>query len=117
MLATTLVVAVQSSVAKESDRSTFLKRQPQPNYPRFVTGVVFVTLKVMAKQKKKRNKIYRGAGAAITQPTVTRISAVKRNKVQLWWLEKKRIAKPVAIATLVVIVVIVLVIELIRVIV
>jgi hypothetical protein len=108
---------VQSSVAKESDRSTFLKRQPQPNYPRFVTGVVFVTLKTMAKQKKKRNKVYKGAGASATQPTVTRISAVKRNKLQQWWLEKKRIAKPVGIATLVVIVIAWLLFELIRIIV
>lgn len=71
----------------------------------------------MTKQKKKRNKVYRGAGAAATQPTVTRISAVKRNKLQQWWLEKKRIVKPVAIAAAVVIVVAWLIFELIRIIV
>ena len=69
----------------------------------------------MAKQKKKRNKVYKGAGAAVTQPTVTRISAVKRNKLQQWWLEKKRIAKPVSIAALVVVVVAWLIFELVRV--
>jgi hypothetical protein len=51
----------------------------------------------MVKQKKKRNKQYKGNGAAQSQPTVTRVSAVKRNKAQLWWLERKRIVKPVAV--------------------
>jgi len=51
----------------------------------------------MAKQKKKRNKQYKGSGAAQTQPIITHVSAVKRNKAQLWWSEKKVIAKPVAI--------------------
>lgn len=52
----------------------------------------------MAKQKKKRNKQYKGVGAAQTQPIVTHVSAVKRNKAQLWWLDNKRIVKPVSIA-------------------
>lgn len=52
----------------------------------------------MAKQKKKRNKQYKGSGAAQTAPVVTHVSAVKRNKVQLWWLDHKRIVKPVSIA-------------------
>lgn len=69
------------------------------------------------KQKKKRNKVYRGVDAAVTQPTVTRISAIKRNKLQQWWLEKKRIVKPVTIAALVVIVVVWLIFELVRIIV
>jgi hypothetical protein len=68
----------------------------------------------MAKQKKKRNKVYTGADASISRPVVTRISAVKRNRIQQWWFEKKRIAKPVLIAVAVVIVVVWLVIELIR---
>jgi len=68
----------------------------------------------MAKQKKKRNKIYTGADASVTRPTITRIQAVKRNKLQQWWFDKKRIAKPVLIASGVVIVVIWLVAELIR---
>jgi hypothetical protein len=68
----------------------------------------------MAKQKKKRNKVYTGQDASISRPIVTRISAVKRNKVQQWWFEKKRIAKPVLITAGVVIVVVWLLIELVR---
>lgn len=68
----------------------------------------------MPKQKKKRNKVYRGAEAAVVRPTVTKISAVKRNKLQLWWLDKKRIAKPVLIAAAVIVVLVWLVVELIR---
>lgn len=68
----------------------------------------------MAKQKKKRNKVYTGADAAITRPTITRIEAVNRNKVSQWWFEKKRVAKPTLIAAGVVLVVIWLGYELIR---
>lgn len=49
------------------------------------------------KVKKKRNKQYRGVDAAITKPTVTRISAANRSKVGQWWFEHKKIAKPVLI--------------------
>ncbi|HSW78260.1 MAG TPA: hypothetical protein VLG36_05670 [Candidatus Chromulinivoraceae bacterium] len=69
----------------------------------------------MAKQKKKRNKVYTGKDAAISRPTVTRISAENRNKVQQWWFEKKPIAKPVLIGVAVAIIVIWLLFELIRV--
>lgn len=68
----------------------------------------------MGKQKKKRNKPYTGEGASVSQPTVTRISAVHRNPLQQWWFEKKRIAKPVLIAAIVVVVVAWLLFELIR---
>lgn len=68
----------------------------------------------MAKQKKKRNKAYTGQDASISRPIVTRISAVKRNKVQQWWFEKKRVAKPVLITAGIVIVVVWLLIELVR---
>lgn len=50
------------------------------------------------KVKKKRNKQYQGAGAAQARPEITRVTAVRRNKFQLWWLEKKPIVKPVSIA-------------------
>lgn len=70
----------------------------------------------MAKQKKKRNKIYRGADASVTKPVVTKISAANRNKPQQWWFEKKRIAKPILIASGVVIGVVWLIIEMIRII-
>lgn len=66
------------------------------------------------KQKKKRNKVYRGADAAVTRPSVTRISAVHRSKPGQWWFDHKRIARPVIIATLVVAAIVWLIIELVR---
>ncbi len=68
----------------------------------------------MAKQKKKRNKQYKGSGAAQTQPVITHVAAVKRNKLQLWWLDKKRVAKPVGIGVGIAFVVIILLVELIQ---
>ena len=68
----------------------------------------------MAKQKKKRNKVYRGADASVTKPVVTKISAANRNKPQQWWFEKKRIAKPILIAVGVVTAIIWLIYEMIR---
>lgn len=69
----------------------------------------------MSKQKKKRNKAYSGIDASISRPTVTRIEAVNRNKVQQWWFEKKRIVKPVSITGGVVVVVVWLIFELVAV--
>jgi hypothetical protein len=66
------------------------------------------------KQKKKRNKPYRGVDAAINKPILTRISAVHRNPVGQWWFDHKRIARPILIASAVILVVIWLVFELIR---
>lgn len=66
------------------------------------------------KQKKKRNKQYRGADAAMSKPAVTRISAANRSKLGQWWFERKRIAKPILIATGVILVIGWLVYELIR---
>jgi len=66
------------------------------------------------KQKKKRNKPYRGVDAAIDRPVLTRISAVNRNAVSQWWFDKKRIAKPILIASAVIIVIVWLIIELVR---
>ena len=68
----------------------------------------------MAKQKKKRNKVYTGANASVTKTTVTRVTAENRNKLQQWWLEKKRFTKPALIAGGVGVVVIWLLVELIR---
>lgn len=68
----------------------------------------------MAKQKKKRTKTYSGVDAKITKPSVTRVSAVNRNRIQQWWFDNKRLAKPILIATGVAIIVIWLVIELVR---
>lgn len=55
------------------------------------------------KPKKKRNKQYRGVDAAITKPSVTRISAANRSKVGQWWFERKRILKPVLITIAIII--------------
>jgi len=68
------------------------------------------------KSKKKRNKRYQGADAALTKPVVTRISAANRSKVGQWWFDHKRIAKPVAIAVAIALVVTWLIIELVRII-
>ncbi len=68
----------------------------------------------MAKQKKKRNKVYTGADAAIARPIVTRITAANRSKLGQWWFDRKRILKPILITSGVVVVVIVLIIEIVR---
>ena len=68
----------------------------------------------MVKTKKKRDKAYKGSGAAIVRPSVTRVSAVHRNRPHQWWVDHKRIAKPVLIAVGVVIFVVVLLFEIIR---
>lgn len=66
------------------------------------------------KQKKKRNKQYRGADAALQRPVVTKISAANRSKLGQWWFDRKRILKPILIGVAVIIGIIWLVLELIR---
>lgn len=68
----------------------------------------------MAKQKKKRNKVYRGKDAATTQPIVTRFEAANRNKLAQWWFEKKRVAKPIIIVALIVIAFIIIILQIVR---
>ncbi|HEY0965027.1 MAG TPA: hypothetical protein VGE13_00930 [Candidatus Saccharimonadales bacterium] len=68
----------------------------------------------MGKTKKKRNKVYRGADAKQAVPQVVKVEAVDRSKPRQWWHEKKRIAKPIMIATLVVLVIVWLLSELLR---
>lgn len=68
----------------------------------------------MAKQKKKRNKQYSGAGAATVRPTITRIDAVHRSKPQQWWHDNRRVVRPALIAGAVAIAVIVIITELVR---
>lgn len=70
----------------------------------------------MAKQKKKRNKKYTGADAAMTRPSITRVEAVHRSKLGQWWHDHKRIAKPIFIATAVILLIVWLIVELIRII-
>ena len=66
------------------------------------------------KAKKKRNKQYRGADAAMTRPSVTRITAANRSKIGQWWFDNKRIAKPVLITIAVIVGIVWLIAELIR---
>lgn len=66
------------------------------------------------KQKKKRNKQYRGQDAAMTRPAVTRITAANRSKLGQWWFDRKKILKPILIAVAVAAVIALLIYELIR---
>lgn len=66
------------------------------------------------KVKKKRNKVYTGADAAMTRPSVTKISAANRSKVGQWWFDHKKIARPIIIAAIVILVILWLIIELVR---
>ena len=68
----------------------------------------------MAKQKKKRNKSYTGVDAKVYRPSVTRVTAENRNRIQQWWFDNKRFAKPILIAAGVVLVVAWLLFELFR---
>lgn len=68
----------------------------------------------MTKHKKKRNKVYSGADAAITRPVVTRISAANRNKASQWWFDRKSFLLPILITSAIAIVIIWLIIELVR---
>ena len=63
----------------------------------------------MAKQKKKRNKKYAGAGAASARPSITHVSAVHRSPVRQWLHDHTRslrISGMVAGAALVIILII-----------
>lgn len=66
------------------------------------------------KPKKKRNKQYRGVDAAITKPSVTRITAANRSKTGQWWFERKKFLRPLLITVAIVIIVAWLIFELIR---
>jgi hypothetical protein len=68
----------------------------------------------MSKQKKKRSKKYTGVDAAMTRPSVTRVKAVKRTKVQQWWLDRRRALKPALIAAAIVSAFIWLITEIVR---
>lgn len=66
------------------------------------------------KQKKKRNKVYRGVDATLDRPMITKISAANRSKAGQWWFDHKRIARPIIIATAVIAVIVILIVELVR---
>jgi hypothetical protein len=42
--------------------------------------------------KKKRNKIYKGSVQAI-QPSVVKVSAVKRSRAHQWYVDNRRMLK------------------------
>ncbi|MCA9341681.1 hypothetical protein KC952_04095 [Candidatus Saccharibacteria bacterium] len=69
----------------------------------------------MARQKKKRNKAYKGDDAKNAPANVVRVAAVDRNKFAQWWFEKKRILKPIIITILVITIIVWLLFELLRV--
>lgn len=52
----------------------------------------------MAKQKKKRNKAYRGEDAKNARPDVVRITAANRSAPGQWLYERRKLLKPVLIA-------------------
>ncbi len=66
----------------------------------------------MTKQKKKRNKVYKGSIAE--RPTITRVAAVHRSRPHQWWVDHKRVVRPVLIGVGVVLVLALIVTELIR---
>ena len=68
----------------------------------------------MAKQKKKRNKVYTGAEAAITRPIITRISATNRSKIGQWWFDNKKILKPILKTSGIVLFIILMIIEIVH---
>ena len=61
--------------------------------------------------KKKRNKQYKGSVSS--RPTITHVSAVSRHPVHQWWVDHKRVAKPVLITAAIAIAVIIILIGLI----
>lgn len=60
----------------------------------------------MSKNKKKRNKIYKGAGSANVQPTIIKVSAVNRSKISQWWFDNKAKLKPILIILAIILVII-----------
>ena len=73
-----------------------------------------ILLLIMAKQKKKRNKKYTGADAAVVRPSVTKVQAVSRSPLGQWWFDHKRIVKLVAIVSIVALFLIWVIFELVR---
>jgi len=65
----------------------------------------------MSKNKKKRNKTYTGADAAIIKPVITRIEAVQRSKIGQFWFERKKLIKPILITSGIIIAVIILILQ------
>lgn len=71
-------------------------------------------MNIMAKQKKKRNKVYTGADASVSRPIITRVAAADRSKIGQWWFDRKKLLKPILITSGVVLIIIWLLVELVR---
>lgn len=68
----------------------------------------------MGKNKKKRNKVYRGIDATIERPVITRVQAVNRSKFGQWWFDNKTRLKPILIVSVIIIFIIVIIFEIFR---
>ncbi len=66
------------------------------------------------KAKKKRTKKYQGVDAAVSKPSITRVTAANRSKLGQYWYDNKRVLKPVLIGTGVVALIVWFIIEMIR---
>lgn len=62
------------------------------------------------KQKKKRNKVYRGANAAVQKPIVTRVSAVNRSRFGQWYFERKKFLRPVVTVVAIALVIVLIIV-------
>lgn len=65
--------------------------------------------------KKKRNKRYKGSVDA-ARPIVTKVSAVKRNPLHQWWVDRQQYIKPALPIVGIVVVVIIIALGLVAVI-
>lgn len=68
----------------------------------------------MSRNKKKRNKVYRGEDAAMTRPVITKISAVNRSKLGQWWFDRKATMVPMLKIAGVILVVVLIIFEIIQ---
>jgi hypothetical protein len=68
----------------------------------------------MGKNKKKRNKVYRGEDAAMTRPVITKISAVNRSKLGQWWFDRKATMVPMLKIAGIIFVIILIIFEIIQ---
>lgn len=66
------------------------------------------------KSKKKRNKQYQGADARVETPVVTRMTAVSRHPLHQWLYDRRKFARPVAIAAAVVFALVLVITQIVR---
>ncbi len=51
----------------------------------------------MAKNRKRRSKVYTGSDARVEKPTVHRYTAVERSKLGQWWHEHGKMTKRITL--------------------